>query len=274
MTDNWIKNGRKHDTGRLSERILTDSLASRAETPDVLRVIYYDTVGSTNTEAKLMAIDGIPTLLVAEEQTGGRGRTGKSFLCPRGDGVYMSLLIYPKLSAREALGITAYTAVVARRAIERVCGVSAGIKWVNDLYLGGKKVAGILTEGRADAESGMLDFAVVGIGINLHESDLGELNEIATSIEGEGGTPTDRITLITEIIAEFFACFDDIGTREIAAEYARHSVIEGRRITVTKGDTVTDATALAVGEDLRLLIRTDDGRELWLDSGDVSLKLK
>lgn len=267
------KNPRKHDTGRLSEQIIRDSLGKLDSVPEDLRVVYFDTVGSTSTEAKLRADEGIPTLFVAEKQTGGRGRSGKSFSCPRGDGIYMSLLFYPRASVMEATAITAYTAVAASRAIDRLTGVKTGIKWVNDLYLGGRKIAGILTEGRASAD-GRLDYAIIGIGINLHPTDLGELNSIATSIEAEGGSPTDRAALITEIIAELYTGLDNPSADTVKDEYISRSVIEGKAVTVTVGDTVRQATAIRLDRELRLLVRYEDGCEQWLASGDVSLRIK
>jgi len=272
MSEIMKKYPRKHDTGRLSEGIIREALGKFDSIPEELNVVYFDTVGSTSTEAKLRKDEGRPTLFVAEEQTGGRGRSGKSFTCPRGDGIYMSLLFYPRSSAAEATGITAYTAVAAARAIDRLTGVKTGIKWVNDLYLGGKKIAGILTEGRA-AVDGSLEYAIIGIGINLHPTDLGELNSIATSIEAEGGAPTCRAELIAEIIRELYAGLDDPTADSVKNEYLSRSVIEGKRVTVTVGDTVRRATAIRLDRELRLLVSYDDGGEDWLSSGDVSLRL-
>ena len=240
--------------------------------PDGFRILCHDTIGSTNTEAKGMAGDGIPTLIVAEEQTGGRGRLGKSFACPRGAGVYMSLLIYPQAGAYDALRLTALAAVVTRRVILRLTGLDTGIKWVNDLYHGERKLAGILTEGRL-SPTGELEYAVIGIGINLHEADLGEVNRIATSTDAEGGKPTTRAEVIAGITTEIFAELEHLCSPQIAKEYIAHSIIGGRRITIIRGDTVTEATAVRVESDLSLLVRYDDGTEERLSSGDVSLKI-
>ncbi len=240
--------------------------------PEDFRIVCYDTVGSTNTEAKMMGDEGIPTLFVAEEQTGGRGRLGKSFTCPRGKGVYMSLLIYPRAKAPDALRLTALAAVATRRVIQRLTGLDTGIKWVNDLYHGGRKLAGILTEGRV-GPTGDLEYAVIGIGINLHEADLGELNKIATSIDAEGGRPTARAELIGGITAEILRDLQTIDSTELVDEYIAHSIIGGRRITLTRGDIVTHATAVRVERNLSLLVRYDDGTEERVSSGDVSLKI-
>lgn len=262
----------KWDSEPLTEAKIRHNPGLSESLPEGLRIICYDTVGSTNTEAKRMGDEGKPTLLVAEEQTGGRGRLGKSFTCPRGKGVYMSLLIYPRAKACDALRLTALAAVATRRVIHRLTGLDTGIKWVNDLYHGSRKLAGILTEGRV-SPTGELEYAVIGIGINLHEADLGELNKIATSIDAEGGRPTTRAELIGGITGEILRGLPSLDSPELVDEYIAHSIIGDRKITLTRGDTITHATAIRVERDLSLLVRHEDGTEERVSSGDVSLKI-
>ena len=136
---------------------------------------------STNAEALRRAVDGAPegTVIVAEEQTAGRGRRGRSFFSPAGTGIYLSILVRPALAAERAHLLTCSAAVAVAEAIEACAGVDASIKWVNDVYCRGKKVAGILTEGSFDLEGGVLQHAVVGIGVNVRPPHAGFPAEIA-----------------------------------------------------------------------------------------------
>lgn len=136
---------------------------------------------STNAEALRRAVDGAPegTVIVAEEQTAGRGRRGRSFFSPAGTGIYLSILVRPALPAERAHLLTCSAAVAVAEAIEACAGVDASIKWVNDVYCRGKKVAGILTEGSFDLEGGVLQHAVVGIGVNVRPPHAGFPAEIA-----------------------------------------------------------------------------------------------
>lgn len=236
-----------------------------------LRFIYHDTVGSTNTEAKLLKKDGIPTLLVADGQTGGRGRMGKTFTCPKGMGIYMSLLLYPEMRAEDSPILTAGAAVAVSRAIERTTGVKTQIKWVNDLYVGGRKLAGILTEGSASPETGMLEYSIIGIGINVFDSDLGIISDIATSLEKEGAKSLDRAELIAGIVEEILSRINNQKRKTIIDEYKSLSMLKSLPVRVTRGGISKRATALSVNDDLSLSVRYEDGKEEALLSADVSV---
>ena len=133
-----------------------------------ISVRYYREISSTNTVLKTMAAEGAREglVLIAEEQTGGKGRMGRRFYSPPGSGLYMSILLRPGTEASRSTGITACAAVAVALAIEELSGRPANIKWVNDIYMDKRKVCGILTEASVDCESGLLNYAVVGIGIN------------------------------------------------------------------------------------------------------------
>ena len=237
---------------------------------------YYQVTDSTNTRAKeygKIRDTGAtsPVVFIADEQTGGRGRLGRSFDSPRG-GIYISFLFYPKSSAESATAITAYAAVKLAHVIKRLSGAEPRIKWVNDLYLGGKKLAGILTEGEARSD-GSLSYAVCGIGLNLESSALSdELSTIATSVEAETGLSLDPATVATEIIEEFLFGIDDFLSPVYYEEYRRLSLTLGSEVTVMASPPY-DGTAVDVLPDYSLLVRAGgDLRRVY--TGEVSVKQK
>lgn len=239
-----------------------------------IQILLFDRIGSTNTAAKEIADKGIPTLVIANGQTGGRGRLGRSFSCPDGAGVYMSLLCYPKIAATEASRLTCLTAVAAARAVDKISGIRPYIKWVNDLYIGDKKLAGILTEGSAD-HNGNLSYAVIGIGINVHDADLGEYSAIATNIEREGGRPTMRVDLIAEILKELFPMLEAEDTTAYFEEYIeRAKPIIGRSVIVKRADESYPAKITGIEKDGRLSVVTEDGEEISLATGEISLSFQ
>ena len=137
------------------------------------KLYYFDTIGSTNDEARRMAKSGAPhgTVLIADHQTGGHGRRGRSFHSPAGSGIYMSVLLRPDCAPTELMHLTCAVAVAMCDAIEQAVGFRPGIKWTNDLVIGSKKLGGILTELSVNSQTGLVDWAVVGIGINCrHEA--------------------------------------------------------------------------------------------------------
>lgn len=230
---------------------------------------------STNTRAKLHAeacTDKKPCLFIADGQTDGRGRRGRRFESDTGVGLYMSFLTYPATELRDGVRITAYAAVAVCRAIERLTDAEPRIKWVNDIYLNNKKIAGILTEGSIDMESGGLAYAITGIGINLLDRDFGELSDIATSLAA-CGYPVDRTALAAAVTEEFMSGLDRIGTREIADEYRRRSFLVGRAVRVIKLSGEYSATVLDITDGCELRLRLPDGGEELLMTGEVSLKI-
>ena len=169
-----------------------------------------DTVTSTNTLLRSAAENGAPdkTVLIANEQTEGRGRRGKSFYSPADSGIYMSILLRPDFGADKAFILTAGAAVAAVRAVKKVCGIDAGIKWVNDIMLDGKKICGILTEAVTDFESGSLQYAVMGLGINISRPKDGfpsEISDIASSLYSDEAADSElKCSLAAEILNSFF----------------------------------------------------------------------
>lgn len=219
---------------------------------------------STNTVLKEMAAQdpSIGTTLIVARQTGGRGRLGRQFHSPEG-GLYLSTLIAPTDTA------TCCAAVAAARAIESLCDAKIDIKWVNDLYLNGRKVAGILAEGVLSPD-GTLTAVVLGIGINVGEMTFpDELQSIATSLGNEGFSVT-REDLAAAFLGELTAALTDPTAME---EYRRRNLVLGRQVTVVQGGDTYLATAEAITDEGHLTVRTADGHTHTLFSGEVSLRL-
>ena len=222
---------------------------------------------STNTDLRQMALQGAKegATLIANTQTGGRGRRGRSFASPQG-GLYLSTLIRPTGITDPGL-ITCRAAVAAARAIESLCDLKIAIKWVNDLYLNGRKVAGILAEGVL-SPAGDLTAVVVGIGINVAGALPPELETIATTLEAEGA-PLSR----EDLAAAFLNQWDSVQTDpDFMDEYRRRNLVLNNPVTVVRGDSTYPATAVEITDTGHLVVRTDHGLE-ELTSGEVSLRL-
>lgn len=234
----------------------------------------FDTISSTNDRAKELAHSGAPefTVILADEQTGGRGRMGRSFFAPSRSGVYLTLLLRPDISPEKVLLITTYTAVAVSRAIKSICRAEAQIKWVNDLLLNGKKICGILSE--SGFENGKLSYVAVGIGINVTNTDFPEdICGIATSIEKECGLKLPRSRLIAAILTEMEGLIENLETGRYMDEYRRRSIILGHEVTVSQGSNTFCAKAEEIDDNGALIVSVDGERRV-ISSGDVSIRLK
>ena len=235
----------------------------------------HDLLDSTNNRAKALAAAGAAhgTAVIADSQSGGKGRLGRSFFSPEHSGIYLTVILRPDCAPDRAGLLTSLAAVAAARAVEKVSGADVRIKWVNDLYLNGKKICGILTEGGLGLEAGRLEYAVVGIGINVNRMEFPpELREIATSVGNETGTSPDRNRLIAEILNELDALYGDLETGAFLEESRRRSNVIGREVTVIEGGKKYPARAVDIDGQGRLVIETEEGRTC-LNYGEVSLKL-
>lgn len=231
---------------------------------------------STNDDVKKLAEQGAPawSAVIAEEQSRGRGRYERSFYSPAQNGLYMSVLLRPQLAANETLFITTCAAVAVAEAVEALCGKYAEIKWVNDVYLQGKKVSGILTEASFSVESGGLDYAVVGIGVNVRGSFPAELGNIAVSMFGEGQClPQIRSRLAAEVLLRLRDYCEHIKERTFYAEYKRRSFLIGKRVCVLNSGCSRGAEVVGLDENCFLTVRYDDGSFAKLVAGEVSIKV-
>lgn len=236
----------------------------------------YQSVTSTNTLAKELAGQGAKegTVIIAREQTEGRGRLGRSFYSPASTGIYLSLILRPKLALEDSIQITTAAAVAVAQAIEQVAGVSTSIKWVNDIFIGDKKICGILTEASINFESGILEYAVVGIGINLSTKDFPkELQGIAGSIFTEKPTDTPITSiLIAEVLNQIAFRMHSLTSKEYLEEYRKRSFLLGRDILVLKNNQAIPAKAIDIDDKARLVVEYEDHTRESLSSGEVSVR--
>lgn len=243
------------------------------------KLICLDSVDSTNNYAKKLADEGAPhgTVVLTELQTGGRGRQGKSFSSPAGKGLYLSVLLRPELPPAEVIDLTAWTAVAVCGALEEITGERPGIKWTNDLILHSKKLCGILTEMGLEAESGQLQYVVIGIGINISQTaeDFGaELAPIATSLELATGRTVRRAELAAAVIRHLDRMMRDFPARreEYLTRYRQACVTTGHEVRLIQRGESRTAFAESIDDDFALVVRHADGTRETITAGDVSVR--
>lgn len=237
-----------------------------------------DSVTSTNDVLKALAEQGeaAPAAVIANRQTKGKGRLGRSFFAPL-SGIYISILLRPKFSASQSLMITTAAATAVCTAVSRVCGKECGIKWVNDVFFGGLKICGILTEASIDFETGGLQYAVLGTGINLAQPKGGfppELVGIAGALYDavpREGDIKNRLT--AEYINAFFDIYESLPDSRYMEEYKKRSIVIGRRVNVIKNGEQIPAKALDIDDSARLLVQYDSGETAALQTGEISIRL-
>ena len=243
-----------------------------------LRLRCAEELGSTNTVLKELANRGESAglALVAGRQTAGRGRMGRSFYSPEDTGVYLSLLLRPALPAAEATRITACAAVAVAETLEELSGRAAQIKWVNDVFMDGRKVCGILTEASLDCESGQLSYAVVGIGVNALEPAGGfpeELREIAGSVFRERTLPELRCRIAAGILHRLWRYCGGATLEDCFPAYRDRSLVLGRQVELlSPGREPESARVLDLEPDYALRVRLADGSERAVRSGEVRVR--
>ena len=234
-------------------------------------------IGSTNDYLREKAAQGKGEgyAVVAGAQTRGKGRTGRSFYSPADTGIYLSLLLRPKdCGPAQAVKLTTMAAVAACEAIEKVSHRSPQIKWVNDIYIDGKKVSGILTEASVSLENGSLEYVLLGIGINVYPPEKGfpqELRETAGSVFQERKSDGKN-----QLAAGFLNRLMDIYTKEETGEYAeeyrKRSMVLGKRIQILTPEGEKGARALEIDKDCRLLVEYEDGNRELLRAGEIRIR--
>ncbi|MCR5107684.1 MAG: biotin--[acetyl-CoA-carboxylase] ligase [Lachnospiraceae bacterium] len=262
-----------------AESVLTEERMSK--------VLFLESIDSTNLFLKNISEEAPDRQVVmADEQTRGRGRLGRSFESPKNKGIYLSYLMRPSSIPEDTALITAWTAVAVCRAVKKICNIEPGIKWVNDLILNNKKFCGILTEMDID-EHGKIRSLIIGIGVNVNE-DTGDLDaalkDKATSLKQELGREINRNVLAFEIIRELDRMYDDWPDEKegYLNEYRRYSIMTGKDVSVTRIAVTDDkdleaykkryGRVLGIGDDFSLTVEFDDGSRENLNAGEVSVR--
>ena len=211
--------------------------------------------------------------VIAGHQSAGRGRKGRSFHSPEGTGLYMSVLLRPQLPIGDAVLITAAAAVAVCRAVEELSGVCPGIKWVNDIFLYGRKICGILSEASMDMESGAVESVILGIGINITPPAEGfppPLSDIAGAVF-PSRQRNMRSRMAAAFLRHFFRIYADFPNRSFVPEYRSLNFLPGRRILILQAHGPRPAAALDIDDRCRLTVQYDDGTQEALSSGEVSV---
>jgi len=242
------------------------------------QVIAYKTVDSTNLEAKRIvnedaAFEGV---VVAEEQTKGRGRLGRVFFSPSESGMYMSLVLKPSADMDNVTLITTAAAVAVCQSIEKLTDKKPQIKWVNDIFLDGRKVCGILTEGIMDMESGTIGTIILGIGVNFRqpENDFPEeLQQIAGTLFTGKNAELTRNQLAAEIINHFYILYEDLGSRAYLDEYRKRCFVLGKKVSFKQGKEFFQAQAVGIDDNGGLILRLSNGESKTITYGEISVKV-
>lgn len=237
-------------------------------------IIVYKTVSSTNDVAKELASKGAAhyTVVLAEQQTAGKGRLGRGFSSPTASGLYMSAILKADLPIEKSMLLTSAAGIAVCRAIKKLCGLDCQIKWVNDVYCNGKKLCGILTEASINFETRQADYIVVGIGINVNGHFEGELEGIAAYISDFTAVTFNRNQLAAAVLNELDDLLPSLGAAEFIAEYKSLSFILGSKINVITLSSQRAATAVDITENGYLVVEYENGEREEISSGEVSIR--
>lgn len=240
-------------------------------------ILFFNTINSTNTYAMELAEKGYPegTTIIADAQTGGKGRLGRKWLSPPGKNLHMSIILRPAISPRDAAILTVMSAVACASAIKRLLSIPVSIKWPNDLMVSDRKLGGILTEMKADIDR--IFHAVIGIGINinLQAGDMpDEIKACATSIKNETGDAQSRTLIAIEIIKEldrWYSILLNIGKKPVIEEWLKLSSTIGRAVKVTVGNNVFTGIAGTIDDEGMLILKLPDNTVKKINAGDVTI---
>ncbi|MCF6464482.1 biotin--[acetyl-CoA-carboxylase] ligase [Clostridium sp. Cult2] len=240
-------------------------------------IYYFDSLSSTNIKAKEMAMkEREGTIIIAEEQTEGKGRLGRDWTSPKGKGIWMSIILKPQISPSEVAKITLIGAAAVNQGLKDI-GIESYIKWPNDIVIHGRKVCGILTE--MSCELNMINYVVMGIGINVNlgKEDFGEeLIDKATSLKDITGTKINRKVLLAKVLNHFeglYLPFIELGDISKSIHISRRkSIVIGNEVKIIRGDTEKIARAIDIDENGKLLVQYKDGEKEKIFSGEVSIR--
>ncbi len=239
---------------------------------------YFEITDSTNTIAMDLAKKGAQdgTLIVTEEQIRGRGRLGREWLSAPYNSLIMSLIFKPNIEPSQLYYITMLSSIAVVNAVKRTAGISAGIKWPNDIYINNKKVAGILTELFINKESETIVVVGIGLNVNVDTSIYPEIREIATSMSIETDTEISRVRLLRKILEETergYVLLKKEEFKQIRDEWNDRSIIFGKKVKIIEGDTVKEGLAEYIDEEGSLMIINKNGKREKIVCGDVSLRI-
>ncbi len=243
-----------------------------------IKTVVFDEATSTNDIAKEYAGNSSDdVVIIANHQTKGRGRRGRNFYSPKGCGLYISFLLHPKMSIEKATQVTCMAAVAVCKAIEKLTGKDVKIKWVNDIFLDGKKICGILTEGATSLEDGSLSYMVVGIGINLYLPKDGfpdDIKNTAGVLFPEGELEENmKNRLSAGVIRELTNLLGSGDVNDYLEDYRSRSMLIGNYVKILNGGTVSGGYGKVEGidDECHLIVRRDNGEVEALSSGEVSV---
>ena len=259
------------------DKLSAAGIAAFAQYMDPDKIAVFDEIDSTNNKARAMALEGAPhgTVIFADSQTAGRGRLGRTFVSPPGSGIYMSAILRPSADIGKAMLITTAAAAAVCRAVRGVTGADAGIKWVNDIYIGEKKICGILTEAMTDFESGGLESVIVGIGINFRRSAdqyPDDVLERITWIYDENKPKVSRNQLAAAVMDEVLRLCDDLDNKSFLDYYREHAIMLDKDVVCIRGNERWNAHTVDIDDQGGLIIRTPDGKLQTLSSGEISVR--
>lgn len=241
-------------------------------------ILYFPEIDSTNNRAKALAQAGAPagTVVVADCQSAGRGRMGRQFQSPAGVGLYLTVILRPDCKATELMHLTCAVAVTVCDACEKALSFRPGVKWINDLVFGGKKLGGILTEMALKPGTDDIDYALVGIGINCCQTSRAEfplpVQDIAASLAMVTGKPVCREKLCAEIIWQLESMPLLSEKDALMAQYRKDCITLGKEILLVNGETKQPATALSVDENGGLVVQLPSGEITTVTSGEASIR--
>ena len=254
-------------------------VASHLKTQTVFDIRVLCSVDSTNSVARNFAREGAPegTVVIAEEQTKGRGRRGHAFHSPAGSGLYLSIVLRPSIAPAQAHLLTCLAAVAVSRAADHVCGCETTIKWINDVYLGDRKVAGILTEGSSHANGARFEYAIVGMGVNVADPPDGWPDDVSNRAGSLGLDPLKcdvRGVLAAGILDEFWHLYEKLPEDTFHAEYRDRCFVLGNPLSISTEDGVLEGVAVDLDEDYRLVVALPEGGLRAFSSAEASVVVK
>ena len=263
-----------HSPDLLSAEEVKNSLSTKILGSDIK---YFTTTDSTNNQAKKQALDGAVdgTIVISEEQNGGRGRLSRSFFCPKYKGIWFSVILRPDFLPQEAPKCTLLAAVAVTKAIYDVTGVKVGIKWPNDILYNGKKLVGILTEMSAEMER--INYIVLGIGIDVNisvEETPEDIRDIMTSLSQITGKKVSRLELLNKLLyhlEQLYIMAQKQSFAPILDEWRKYSITLNQEIKVISGNDVTYGEAVDIDDDGALLVKIN-GQIKRVLAGDVSIR--